>query len=80
MGLWVVKEVHGYERAGCRSVGQSVKGPGWGALAARAGAGAGCAGLVPLTFSGLVSRDVLGSQPLIQDVKHLPTQVQEEQR
>ena len=32
MGLWVVKEVPGYERAGCRGVGQSVKGSGWGAL------------------------------------------------
>lgn len=35
---------------------------------------------MPLTFAGLVSRDVLGPQPLVQDIKHLPAQVQKEQR
>lgn len=36
-------------------------------------------GRAPLTFAGLVSWDVLGPQPLVQDVKHLPAQIQEEQ-
>ena len=78
MGLWVMKQVPGYEGAECRGVGQSVKALGSRGLAE--GVGAGCAGREPLTFAGLVSGNVLGPQPLVQDVKHLPAQVQEEQR
>lgn len=85
MGLWVVKEVPGclqgcwsvckgawLRRSGCGGQG-GFEGPGCGAWG-------GCAGGAPLTFPGLVSRDVLGPQPMVQDVKHLPAQVQEEQR
>lgn len=81
----------GYRSAECGGVGQSAGGPGCGSPAVRArrrrprgdraaGRGAGCAGRALLTFAGLVCRDVLGPQPLVQDVKHLPAQVQEEQR
>ena len=45
MGLWVTKEVPGYESAECRGVGQSVKALGYRGLAE--GAGAGCAGGEP---------------------------------
>lgn len=65
------------EGAGLRDVGLAA-----GALLGgrTAGRRAGCARWAPLTSAGLVSRDVLGPQPLVQDVKHLPAQVQEEQR
>lgn len=77
-GCGVVRKVPACQSEGCRGVGQPVKGAGYGGRAARRGAGR--AGRAPLTFAGLVSRDVLGPQPLVQDVKHLPAQVQEEQR
>lgn len=66
-GCGVVRKVPACQSEGCRGVRQPVT-------------GAGRAGRAPLTFAGLVCRDVLGPQPLVQDVKHLPAQVQEEQR
>lgn len=75
-GAWLW-ELRRREGAGLRDVGLAV-----GALLGgrTAGRRAGCARWAPLTSAGLVSRDVLGPQPLVQDVKHLPAQVQEEQR
>lgn len=65
------------EGVGLRDVGLAVGALVRGRTAPRR---AGCACQAPLTYARLVSRDVLGPQPLVQDVKHLPAQVQEEQR
>lgn len=37
-------------------------------------------GRPPLTFAGLLAGDALGAEALVQDVEHLPAQVEEQQR
>lgn len=65
-------------------MGEGVPAPGWlwkpGVRAGLRVVGKAVSGVrAPLTFAGLVSGDVLSPQPLVQDIKHLPAQVQEEQ-
>lgn len=46
----------------------------------RAEGASGRGGSPSLTFPRLLARDALRAQPLVQDVEHLPSQVEEEQR